>query len=216
VQAHVQHGALSVLERFLARGDSPPVEYRALRHLEAKNGHFKAGAWMDAWTEYDHATGFRFEVVAEGGSAYIRRRVLLAALEGEQRMWASREPQRASFTRDNYEFRDGGAPVEGLATLGVKPRRRDVLLIDGSIFLEPDDGELARIEGQLSKAPSVWTRRVEIIRRYQRINGVRVPTSTESIAHVLIAGRSTFTMTYDYETINGQPVGTPQPSSPAR
>jgi len=34
----------------------------------------------------------------------------------------------------------------------------------------------------------------------------------ESVASVLIAGRSTFKMTYDYETINGRQVGSPQPT----
>jgi hypothetical protein len=202
---------VSVLQRFLARGDGPTVEYRALRHLEAQNVHFHAGAWMDAWTEYDHLTGFHFQIIAEGGSGYIRKHVLRPALEAEQKMWAAREPQRASFSTDNYEFRDRGAAVEGLASLGVKPLRRDVLLIDGAIFVEPDDGELRRIEGQLSKAPSVWTRRVDIVRRYERMGGVRVPVSIESVAHVLIAGRSTFKMTYEYETVNGQHIGHPQP-----
>ena len=60
-------------------------------------------------------------------------------------------------------------------------------------------------------APSFWTRRVEIVRRYERIAGVRVPVSIESVASVLIAGRSTFKMTYQYETINGQHVGDPRP-----
>ena len=54
---------------------------------------------------------------------------------------------------------------------------------------------------------------MDIVRRYERIGGVRVPVSIESVAHVLIAGRSTFKMTYEYETINGQHVGTPQPHS---
>jgi hypothetical protein len=211
LHASAQPGVVSVLQRFLARGDGPTVEYRALRHLEAQNIHFHAAAWMDAWTEYDQLTGFHFQIVAEGGSAYIRKHVLLAALEGEQKMWTAREPQRASFTTDNYEFRDRGTAGEGLTSLGVKPLRRDVLLIDGAIFVEPDDGELRRIEGQLSKAPSLWTRRVDIVRRYDRMAGVRVPVSIESVAHVLIAGRSTFRMTYDYETVNGQHIGHPQP-----
>jgi hypothetical protein len=34
--------------------------------------------------------------------------------------------------------------------------------------------------------------------------GVLVPVSFESVASVLIAGRSTFKMTFDYEIINGQ------------
>jgi hypothetical protein len=215
LQARVPQVSTSVLQRFLARGDSPPVEYRALRRLEANNPHFNQRAWLEAWTEFDRTNGLRVQVVAEGGSGYIRSKVLRAALEGEQKMWLAREPQRASFSRDNYVFQDEPVTTEGLASVGVKPRRKDVLLVEGSIFLEPGDGELMRIEGHLSKAPSIWTRRVEIIRRYQRMAGVRVPVSIESVAHVLIAGRSTFKMTYEYETINGVHIGAPQPHSPS-
>ena len=96
-------------------------------------------------------------------------------------------------------------------TLTVKPRRKDILLVDGSIFLNPDDGELVRMEGRLSKSPSFWTRRVEIVRWYRRIAGFRMPTALESVANVRVAGLSTFRMSYDYETIDGQRVGDPQP-----
>jgi hypothetical protein len=200
----------SALQRFLARGESPTVEYRALRRIEAKNPHFGQSAWMEAWTEFDNAHGFRYEIVAEGGSSYIRSKVLRAALDGEQKMWVAREPQRASFNHDNYVFENGAPAAGGLTEVAVKPRRKDVLLVEGAIFLEPDDGTIARIEGRLSKAPSFWTRKVEIVRQYERMAGVRVPVSIESVAQVLIAGRSTFKMTYQYETINGQHVGSPQ------
>ena len=172
---------------------------------------------MTVWTEYDHVNGFRFQVVGEGGSSYIRTKVLRAALEGEQKIWANREPQKASFTHENYEFDAGTAAADGLASVAVKPRRKDVLLVEGAIFVQPTDGELARIEGKLSKAPSFWTRRVDVVRRHsrERLGGVRVPMSIESVAHVLIAGRSTFKMTYEYQTINGQHVGDPQPHAQA-
>ncbi len=213
VQAHQAHG--TVLQRFLARGEEPPVEYRALRRLEAQNPKFKQSAWMLVWTEYDHVNGFRYQIVDEGGSAYIRTKVLRAALEGEQKMWTAREPQKASFTHENYEFDSGTAVADGLASVAVKPRRKDVLLVEGAIFVQPTDGELERIEGKLSKSPSFWTRRVDVVRRYERKGGVRVPISIESVAHVLIAGRSTFKMTYEYQTINGQHVGDPQPHAQA-
>ena len=218
--AHPLAGAMTqghpdVLRRFLARGEEPPVEYRALRRLEAQNPKFKQSAWMVAWTEYDHVNGFRFQIVDEGGSSYIRSKVLRAALEGEQKIWANREPQKASFTHENYEFDASEAAPDGLASVGVKPRRKDVLLVEGAIFVQPSDGELSRIEGKLSKAPSIWTRRVDVVRRYERKGGVRVPVSIESVAHVLIAGRSTFKMTYQYQTINGQHVGDPQPHAQA-
>jgi hypothetical protein len=193
----------TVLQRFLARSEEQPVEYRAVRHLDARNAHFRQAATMDVVTEYDNAHGFRYRVIAEDGSSYIRKHVFLAALEGEQKMWANREPQRASFSHDNYTFRDGEA-AGGLASLLVTPRRKDVLLVEGALFVLPDEGDLVRIEGRLSKSPSFWTRRVDVVRQYARIAGVRVPVSFESVANVLIAGRSTFKMTYDYEVINGQ------------
>ena len=49
----------------------------------------------------------------------------------------------------------------------------------------------------------MWTRRVEIVRSFQRVAGIRVPIALESVATLFIAGRSTFRMTYEYEIVNG-------------
>ena len=136
-------------------------------------------------------------------------------LDGEKKMWAAGDPERAALTHENYSFVDRGVAPDGLWRLDVKSRRKDVLLVDGAIFVNPDNADLVRIEGRLSKTPSFWTRRVEVVRHYERINGVRVPVAIESIASVLIAGRSTFKMTYQYETINGHQVGLPLPGVPA-
>ena len=198
-----------ILDRFLARSDDGPKQYRALRRMDASNQHFGAKAWMDAWTEKD-ASGFRYEIASQGGSGYIQRRVFLAALEGEEKMWREGEPKRAELHPVNYEFKDRGS-VDGLVTLGITPRRKDVLLVDGAIFVRSEDADLVRIEGKLSKNPSFWTRRVDIVRRYGRVGGAHVPLEIESVAQVFIAGRSTFRMTYEYETINGERVGNPQP-----
>ena len=70
----------------------------------------------------------------------------------------------------------------------------------------PDDGELVRIEGSLARTPSFWTKKVDIIRHYERIGGIRLPVYMQSTAAVRIAGASTFTTTYQYETVNGSPV----------
>src|SRR5262245_4687857 len=169
---------------------------------------------MDVWTEFDETRGLRYEIIGEGGNGTIRKRVLRAALDGEQKMWEAREPQRASLTAENYVFDDSETDREGLAAVGIKPKRKDVLLVEGAIFVVPtgdDGGELKRIEGKLSKTPSFWTRRVDIVRSYEKLGGVRMPVSIESTASVLIAGKSTFKMTYEYETVNGQHVGSPKP-----
>jgi hypothetical protein len=200
-----------VIERVVSRHDPPPHQYRALRRLEAQSDKLGGSAWIEAWTNVEPGAGFRYQIIREGGSGFVRGKVLKPWLDNEKKMWAAGDPERASFSHENYTFDDRGLTPDGLVRLGVKSRRKDLLLVDGSIYVNPEDGDLVRVEGRLSKTPSFWTRRVEVVRHYQRINGVRVPVAIESVANVLIAGRSTFKMTYDYETINGQQVGSPQP-----
>lgn len=200
---------IPILERYLALGDPDPTQFRVLRHIDARSERLGKSAWMDVWTEADRS-GFRYLIVGEGGSEYIRSKVFRASLETERKMWAEGTPARAALTPNNYLFEDAGVQADGLASLFVKPRRKDDLLIDGSIYLNPDDGDLVRLEGRLVKSPSFWTRRVEIVRWYSRFAGIRMPVALESVAHVLVAGKSTFRVTYEYETVNGHRFGSPQ------
>ena len=206
---HAGPPVTGAVERFLAIDDPDPTQYRALRHLEARNEHFDSEARMDVWTEGD-GTGFRYQIVSEDGSDYIRNRVFRQTLETERKMWASGAPNRAGLTRANYTFEERGVEADGSTALAVKPRRKDLLLIDGVIFLSPVDGDLVRMEGRLTKTPSFWTRHVQIVRCFRRFNGIRMPISLESTANVLVAGKSTFTMAYEYESVNGLRVGSPQ------
>jgi hypothetical protein len=201
-----------ILDRFLSVPDPTPHQVRALRRLEARNDHFDSSAWMVVWTETDR-NGFRYDIVDQGGSDYIRDHVLVAALKSEQEMSRSGDIDRASFTPDNYEFEPGVVQPDGLVSLSIKPRRKAALFVEGSLYINPDDGDLVRIEGRLVKSPSFWTRQVDIVRWFRRIAGVRMPIAVESVANVRIAGRSTFRMTYDYESVNGQRVGAPQARS---
>ena len=201
--------APSILQRFLALSDPSPSSYRALRHLEARNDKFDMSAWMDVWTEID-ASGFRYRIVAEEGSESIRSRVFRETLETERRLWASAPADAGSVTPANYIFDDRGARADGLAALAITARRKEVLLVDGAIFLRPDDGELLKMEGDLAKPPSFWTRRVRIVRHFRRFAGVRMPVSLDAVANLRFFGQSTFHAVYEYETVNAERVGTPQ------
>lgn len=193
---------IPALQRFLS------IEYGVIhqattrRHLEARNEHFDTDAWMDVRTAAD-AGGFRYTVLAEGGSGMVRSKALRGALEQEKRAWSEGQATRSWFTVANYEFGDAGTDSEGLARVTVTPRRRETLLVDGAIFLRPDDGALIRVEGSLAKSPSFWTRRIKLVRHYATINGVQLPVAVESTAQIRIAGSSTFHMRYTYEMVNG-------------
>ena len=122
--------------------------------------------------------------------------------------------RRSSLSPDNYIFRldeiatpAATAAADAASLIAITPLRRDVLLVEGHIAVDRS-GDLLRVEGRLSKNPSSWTSRVDVVRQYARLGGVRVPVLTTSVAHVKIAGRSEFQMTYRYESINGELVTT--------
>ena len=169
--------------------------------------------WIDACASV-HGSEMRYSVIREGGSGAVRKRALIAALDGEVK--ANRgDTGRANLHPDNYEFTPGEA-ADGLQRVALSPRRSDAMLIRGSMYLASEDGELVRIEGALVKAPSFWTRQVRVERRYARLAGVRVPVSMTSTAQVLIVGESTFSMVYRYLAINGAPVVDPHAPAEAR
>jgi hypothetical protein len=194
--------ALSHVERFLQRADTPLVSYRAVRRLEAATRNGQMRATLTALTSLDPDNGFQFDILEESGSGVIRGKVLRAALEAERRARNSNETERGALTKVNYDFGPTEVVEQGLVRVDIRPRRNDTLLIDGSILLTEERADLVRIEGQLVKRPSFWTRRVHVVRQYARVGGVRVPVSMESTADVLLVGKSTFSMRYEYETIN--------------
>lgn len=208
----------TVIHEFLERLEPAISAYHAVRRLEAHNERFHATGWLVVCTALQ-AGRFQYQIAAEGGSGYIRNRVLRKALEGEREAWSSGEIARSGIVPENYTFEVRSAdlkvgptsttvgPMEtdsaddDLVQVALHPKRKSRMLVRGYMFLAPD-GNLVRIEGQLARNPSFWTRRVDVVRRYERIAGVRVPVALESVAHVRIAGRSTFRMSYDYLTIN--------------
>ena len=187
------------------REQQPITQYRAYRRMHARSDRFNQEAWLEAWTELDGRT-FTYTIVSEKGSDYIRNKVLKAVLRREQELVADGECSRSELTPENYTFQDDASAVDGERYVTLKPKRKDVLLVDGRMVLTQDGTELLRVEGKLSKNPSFWTSLVNIIRHYARIDGVRVPISTESIAKVKFAGTSHLEVHYQYETINGRPV----------
>ena len=139
------------------------TSYRAFRRMHAKSEKFNQEGWLDAWTEMD-ANGFRYTIVSERGSDYVRNKVLKAVLQREQEIVAG-GADKAALTEENYTFSEGESEP-GLRYVLLKPKRKDVMLVEGRMVLNADSGDLLRVEGKLSKNPSFWTSLVNVIRHF--------------------------------------------------
>lgn len=182
----------------------PVMAYRAFRRLHATSERFNQEAWLEAWTELD-GRGFRYQIVSERGSAQTRNRVLHAMLKREKDLVAEGS-DRAALVDANYLFIDAPAREDGVRYVLMKPRRKDVVLVDGRLVLTADGGALIRLEGRLARNPSFWTGPVDVTRHFATIDGVRVIVAADSEARVKLAGKSRLEVAYEYESINGRPV----------
>lgn len=206
-RATAPNSADRCIRQFLSRDDAQPA-YRAVRHMEAENG--SRSGWLEAVTEYSPETGLQYRITAEGGSGYIRNNVLRAVLEGERDAIAKGATARSSIDPSNYSFEASGVNENGLAHIRLTPKRKDHVLVSGSMFLETLDGGLVRLEGRLAKSPSFWIKDVDIVRSYERVGSAVVPVALESKANLRLLGQATLRMTYTYTEIDGQPT----PSQP--
>jgi hypothetical protein len=159
---------------------------------------------VEALTEFDPATGLRIRILAEHGSGRIRG-ALKRILDAEREATLPGRLRNAALTTENYAFEAGSADADGLVSVRVTPRRRESVLVDGTIFVTIADAGLVRVEGRLAKSPSFWTRSVELVRRYERRAGRLVPVEVRSLADVRVVGVTEFAMSYAYESVNGQP-----------
>ncbi len=191
-------------DRLPALKEAQLKQYRAFRRMHARNLKFNQEAWIEVWTELNGNT-FTYDITSERGSDYIKDKVLKTLLAREQELVGKGEAGRAEICGENYLFEETGEQHDTFRYVLLKPKRKDVLLVDGRMVLN-SQGELLRVEGTLAKNPSFWTSTVNIVREFALVDGVRVPVTTATVAKLKLAGQAHLDVQYQYETVNGRQV----------
>jgi hypothetical protein len=192
-------------EQLPALQEAPLKQYRAFRRMHAKNAKFNQEAWVEAWTELN-GTAFTYEITSERGSDYMRDKILKTLLAREQELVVKGEAGRAEICGENYVFEESEPQGDSFRYVLLKPKRKDVLLVNGRMILNAEGTELLRVEGTLAKNPSFWTNTVNIVRDFALVDGVRVPIATATVAKLKFAGQAHLDVQYSYETVNGRQV----------
>lgn len=192
-----------LVRRFLSQEVVAVTDYVSEREILAYNPKTKSFAEMRIEARL-HNRNLSYRVLSQTGSGFILGKVL-GGLNDEVEETAKLNPARVAFTEKNYSFTPVGEVNFDLYQLFSKPRRKEHLLIDGSIFVTPT-GDLVRVEGRLVKNPKLLVRNVYLTRVYDKIMGVTLPVYFESEAQIPWAGPSNLTMRYHYLSVNGKPV----------
>lgn len=175
-------------------------QYSVPSTYQVKDDKGKVSAEAKVVLRYRAPDTKEFTIVAESGSGLIRSRVFKPLMEIEVETAAGRNRYSSSVTSDNYHFKLlGEEDVDGAHCFVVQTtaKRADKYLFNGKIWIHTADFAFVQVAGQPSQSPSFWIKRVEFVRRYQKIKEFWLPRKNESITQVRMFGKNILTIDYD-------------------
>ncbi len=123
-----------------------------------------------------------------GLGGMIVRRMLASEAE------VTRNYAATDFSQENYGFRfirEEEVSGQRCYVLEMLPRRKDVYLLRGNVWVDADTYLPRRFEGELAKDPSWWVRDVHVVFVYGKVSGMWLQTASEASADIRILGMST-------------------------
>ncbi len=174
-------------------------QYSSTRTYRIANSKGKVRAESEVAMEYRSSSGKEFKTVSEKGSGFVRGRVFKPLMESEIEAAAGRSRHDSSITPDNYTFELlGEEDVDGHHCFVAKatPKRKAKYLFNGKIWIHATDFAVVKIEGQPAQNPSFWIKRVDFVRRYQKVGAFWLPLKDESTSQVRVVGAHVLTINY--------------------
>lgn len=137
-----------------------------------------------------------YDVIRSEGDQTVKRQVIARYLAAAARGGAM-EASAVAVTPDNYKFRLVGS-VESGGTLSyvfdIVPRKKRVGLMEGQIWIDAATGIAVREYGRMVKSPSVFLRRIEVLRDTSIRNGAPYLRITRLMIDTRVAGPAELTI----------------------
>jgi hypothetical protein len=179
-------------------------QYSVPRTYRIQNDKGKVRAELQVVLHYRVPSAKEFKVVSEKGTGMIRNQVFKPLMQSEVETAAGRNRHDSSITSNNYTFKLlGEEDVDGYHcfVVEVTPKRNDTYLFKGKIWIHAAEFAVVQIVGQPAKNPSFWTKRVDFVRRNQKIGEFWMPLKDESMTQVRIFGKHILTVDYGHYEI---------------
>lgn len=175
------------------------LPHRVVRTFEAENLRFRKRARMVVESWRAEVGAVHSQLISIEGSRTIQKRVFRKILEAEKE--AAPRLEESSITPENYQFRfeklDCWARRENYV-FRIAPIRKHKFSIEGWVWIDRADLQIARLAGSPAKRPSLWTLSVNIDKQYRKHNALWLADKLISESSIFLAGKSALQITYTY------------------
>jgi hypothetical protein len=178
--------------------------YTVTEHYKVFRNHDEnhPAAEMTVKTSYQKDVGKNFSIVSISGPELLRK-VLEIVLDHEKEITQPANRATAIITPANYEMTAKGSEnVDGrhCMAVSVKPRRSSQYLMNGTVWVDAEDGAIVRLEGITAKSPSIFAGASQVSRQYTVIDGFPMATHARAVSNSWLVGQTVITIDYtDYQ-----------------
>jgi hypothetical protein len=180
-----------------AQGSAKPqVWYQVTRQYQlSENNRSQVSSKVVAAVEYFPPNRETYVIQKRSGTSRGEQ-VVRGILDHESALVAGgpRSRSAALLTRENYTFTNlGESPIDGSSfyLVGLVPKRKQKELIAGRAWVDPRTFLIRRIEGELSKSPSWWLKKVFVRLDFSDVSGLWLQSAMEATAEVRFLGSQT-------------------------
>lgn len=162
---------------------------------------------MIVQTTYKKGAGKSYSILAQSGSAIIRRFVLQPILDQEKNINTPGIVEKSWIISANYEMKlKPGVirQVDGRDCIAVSlsPKRKASNTLDGTLWVDAKDDSVVEVEGVASQSPSMFAGRTKMMRQYRNMSGFAMATHARAESDSGLFGKTVVTI--DYQDYNIQ------------
>jgi hypothetical protein len=182
--------AISSQQGARLRGASMDVEIEANLPKLQKHGR------LNALRRISRLGRISYEAVRFEGDKSVKSDIIARYLAAETQA-QSADDSSLAITPANYRFRfkgRSGVEENQIYIFQLTPRRKQVGLFKGELWIDAASCLPVRELGRLVKTPSIFLKRVEFVREYYIRGGVAVPLQIASTVETRLVGRAEVTV----------------------
>ena len=141
-----------------------------------------------------------YKMLGFSGDNTIKKEVIARYLQSDA---DSHDNALPAITPANYKFREK-AVLENAGRktyiFAIKPRKKQVGLFEGELWLDAETGMPVREAGRFVKNPSVFLKTVDFVRDYEIRDGISYPKTIQSTADVRVFGKAELNISFSNYT----------------
>lgn len=179
----VRYASATRAQQSTLRGATMEVDIDASVPKLNKNGR------LHALRNISNLGKITYRMLGFNGDGSIKKEVIARYLAADAQ---AQEGPNLSITPTNYKFKYKGLQNDNgnaLYLFQLSPRKKQVGLFKGELWLDPNTAMPIRESGRFVKTPSIFLKKMEFVRTYELQNGVSIPQRVESLVDTRLFGR---------------------------